>query len=65
MVAPSLPGFGFSSAPQTKGFGIKEMGKTLNSLMLSIGYSTYVAQGECTEIWVQLKVKNLSESLFL
>ena len=49
VVAPSLPGFGFSSAPKQKGFGLRQMAKTLNQLMLELGYSKYVAQGmPCT-----------------
>lgn len=46
VVAPSLPGFGFSAAPRKKGFGILEMAKTVNDLMLKLGYRKYVAQGE-------------------
>lgn len=45
VVAPSLPGFAFSSAPKHKGFGLKEMAKTFNQLMLELGYTKYVAQG--------------------
>ena len=49
VVAPSLPGFGFSSAPKQKGFGLRQMAKTLNQLMLELGYAKYVAQGmQCT-----------------
>lgn len=47
VVAPSLPGYGFSSAPKHPGFGVNEIAKTFNSLMLKLGYKTYVAQGEC------------------
>ncbi|MEW5306265.1 MAG: hypothetical protein WDW38_009111 [Sanguina aurantia] len=45
VVVPSLPGYGFSSAPKQPGFGIVEMAKTMNALMLSLGYPRYVAQG--------------------
>ena len=45
MVAPSLPGYGFSSAPKQPGFGIKAMAATVNELMLKLGYARYVAQG--------------------
>lgn len=45
MVAPSLPGFGFSSAPKQKGFGLKQIAKTFNQLMLELGYDKYVSQG--------------------
>eukprot|EP00884_Botryococcus_braunii_P013286 jgi/Botrbrau1/21959/Bobra.0249s0082.1 len=45
VVAPSLPGFGFSSAPTKKGFGTVKMAETVNGLMLKLGYPKYVAQG--------------------
>ena len=45
VVAPSLPGFAFSSAAKQKGFGLKQIAKTLNQLMLELGYTKYVAQG--------------------
>ena len=44
-MVPSLPGYGFSSAPTQPGFGINEMAKTFDQLMVSLGYTTYVAQG--------------------
>ncbi|KAL3151609.1 hypothetical protein ABBQ38_012601 [Trebouxia sp. C0009 RCD-2024] len=45
VVVPSLPGFGFSSAPKTVGFGAAEIAKTYNGLMQALGYTSYVAQG--------------------
>ncbi|KAK9843307.1 hypothetical protein WJX74_010106 [Apatococcus lobatus] len=45
IVAPSLPGYGFSSAPADPGFGLEQMAATLNKLMVQLGYSKYVAQG--------------------
>ena len=48
VVAPSLPGFGFSSAPQRPGFGIKAIAATVNELMQRLGYDRYVAQGVLT-----------------
>lgn len=45
VVAPSLPGFVFSSAPRNPGFDLLAIGATLNQLMLDLGYATYVAQG--------------------
>ncbi|KAI9014024.1 putative hydrolase [Hyaloraphidium curvatum] len=45
VVVPSLPGYGFSSAPKVKGFGIRQMAKTLNELMVGLGYTKYVSQG--------------------
>ncbi|KAI9014008.1 epocide hydrolase domain-containing protein [Hyaloraphidium curvatum] len=37
VVVPSLPGYGFSSAPKVKGSGIRQMAKTLNELMGGLG----------------------------
>ena len=45
VIAPSIPGFAFSSAPKQKGFGLKQIAKTFNQLMLELGYTKYVAQG--------------------
>lgn len=45
VVAPSLPGYGFSSAPKQPGFGIKEVVATVNELMIKLNYKRYVAQG--------------------
>jgi hypothetical protein len=41
VVVVSLPGFGFSDAPTRKGFGIAETAKTINQVMLNLGYSQY------------------------
>ena len=46
IVAPSLPGFGFSEAPHDPGFGVPEYAATFNDLMLALGYTQYIAQGE-------------------
>jgi hypothetical protein len=48
VVVPSLPGFGFSSAPTKAGFGVAEAARTFNELMLSLGYTQYMAQGDVT-----------------
>jgi pimeloyl-ACP methyl ester carboxylesterase len=45
VVAPSIPGFAFSSNPTRKGFDIRKVAETFNKLMLSLGYEKYVAQG--------------------
>lgn len=46
VVAPSLPGYGFSSAPKEPGFGPSEIAKTFDELMVALGYTSYVAQGQ-------------------
>ncbi|KAI1794396.1 epoxide hydrolase [Ganoderma leucocontextum] len=45
VVAPSLPGFGFSEAPKKPGFKGTQYAELLNKLMLSLGYNEYVYQG--------------------
>ena len=45
VVAPSLPGFGFSGAPP-RPWGPKKMASVFNRLMTEVlGYKTYIAQG--------------------
>ena len=46
MVAPSLPGFGFSEAPTRTGYGVPQIAATLDALMQALGYPRYLAQGE-------------------
>jgi pimeloyl-ACP methyl ester carboxylesterase len=45
VIAPSIPGFAFSSNPATKGFNLGKIAETFNKLMLALGYEKYVAQG--------------------
>lgn len=45
VVAPSIPGFGFSPAPKKPGFGLIEAGAAFNQLMHQLGYEHYVIQG--------------------
>ncbi|KAJ3534885.1 hypothetical protein NMY22_g6724 [Coprinellus aureogranulatus] len=45
VVALSLPGFGFSSAPTKKGFSVQQHAEVAHKLMLSLGYDEYVTQG--------------------
>ncbi|KAG6812504.1 hypothetical protein H0H92_002503 [Tricholoma furcatifolium] len=45
VVVISLPGFGFSTAPSKKGFGIPQYSEVSHKLMLSLGYDEYVTQG--------------------
>lgn len=45
VVAPSLPGFGFSGRP-ARPYGPRKMAELLNSLMTDVlGYDSYIAQG--------------------
>ncbi|KAI0967729.1 microsomal epoxide hydrolase [Xylaria arbuscula] len=45
VVAPSLPGYGFSEASSKKGFGVAQHGETFHKLMLRLGYNEYATQG--------------------
>ncbi|KAH9939031.1 alpha/beta-hydrolase [Epithele typhae] len=45
VVAPSLPGFGFSENPKKKGFAHRQYAEAANKLMISLGYDQYVVQG--------------------
>ncbi|RYP92782.1 hypothetical protein DL770_001062 [Monosporascus sp. CRB-9-2] len=45
VVAPSIPGFGFSPAPTKPGFGLVEAGAAFHQLMQQLGYQQYVIQG--------------------
>jgi len=45
VVAPSLPGFGFSDKPTETGWSIERMGEAFSALMARLGYDRYLAQG--------------------
>lgn len=46
VIAPSLPGYGLSFAPNQKRFSVEEMADCLNDLMVKVlGYDRYGAQG--------------------
>ena len=45
VVAPSIPGFGFSPSPKKPGFGYRQVGKTFHALMQKLGYDKFVFQG--------------------
>ncbi len=45
VVAPSLPGFGFSGKPNEVGWGVEKIGDVWAELMARLGYDRYVAQG--------------------
>ena len=45
VVAPSLPGFGFTSCPKKAGFTGKETALLMQKLMSRLGYSKFVVQG--------------------
>jgi epoxide hydrolase len=45
VVAPSLPGYGFSDAPRRPGYDAKKLGRMLAEVMPALGYERYGAQG--------------------
>lgn len=45
IVAPSLPGYGFSAKPTETGWGVERIGQVFTELMARLGYGRYVAQG--------------------
>ncbi len=45
VVAPSLPGYGFSDKPATTGTSVIKIGTMWGQLMARLGYDRYVAQG--------------------
>jgi len=44
VVAPSLPGYGWSDKPSTTGWGITRIARAWDTLMVSLGYGGYAAQ---------------------
>jgi pimeloyl-ACP methyl ester carboxylesterase len=45
VVAPSLPGFGFSDKPPERGWNAARIARAWSELMRRLGYTRYVAQG--------------------
>ncbi|MFT4613902.1 MAG: pimeloyl-ACP methyl ester carboxylesterase [Bacteroidia bacterium] len=45
VVAPCLPGYGFSGKPTTTGTNVEAIGRMWGKLMARLGYDRYVAQG--------------------
>lgn len=45
VVAPCLPGYGFSGKPTSTGTSVEKIGAMWGTLMSRLGYSRYVAQG--------------------
>jgi pimeloyl-ACP methyl ester carboxylesterase len=45
VVAPSLPGYGFSDKPKTAGWGVARIAGAWIALMARLGYERWVAQG--------------------
>jgi pimeloyl-ACP methyl ester carboxylesterase len=45
VIAPSLPGYGFSGKPARAGWGVEKIGAAWGRLMARLGYDRWVAQG--------------------
>ena len=45
VVAPALPGYGFSAKPSSTGWGVQHIAKAWGNLMRRLGYPRYGAQG--------------------
>jgi pimeloyl-ACP methyl ester carboxylesterase len=45
VIAPSLPGFGFSDKPTQRGWNADHIAKAWTELVRRLGYTHYVAQG--------------------
>ncbi|KAL3998370.1 Epoxide hydrolase N terminus family protein [Acanthocheilonema viteae] len=45
VIAPSIPGFGWSTAPMKKGFNPEVAARIFNKLMIRLGFSRYLLQG--------------------
>ena len=45
VVAPSLPGFGFSGKPREAGWGVERIARAWGTLMARLGYDRWFAQG--------------------
>lgn len=45
VIAPTLPGFGYSDKPTTTGWGVEKIAETWAALMARLGYDRYLAQG--------------------
>jgi epoxide hydrolase len=45
VVAPSLPGYGFSAKPSESGWGVERIAAAFVQLMERLGYARYLAQG--------------------
>jgi pimeloyl-ACP methyl ester carboxylesterase len=52
VVAPSIPGFGFSPAPSHNNFGTTEAGHSFHALMQQLNYTRYVYQGGDIGGWI-------------
>jgi hypothetical protein len=45
VVAPSLPGYGFTEYPKKRGFDLSKVAEMGTKLMIKLGYQKFVAQG--------------------
>ena len=59
VIAPSLPGYGFSTYPSQPGFSIGKHATCFDALMQKLGYKEYVVQGGDWGWWIVRQVAKL------
>ena len=59
-VAPSLPGFGFSDKPSSKGWDADRIARAWGELMKRLGYKRFIAQGGDWGTFVTMRMAQLS-----
>ncbi|MFP4377064.1 MAG: epoxide hydrolase family protein [Spirochaetales bacterium] len=61
VVCPSIPGFGFSSAPQSPGFETRAASRLFFRLMSDLGYERFFVQGGDLGAGIALKMARLGQ----
>ncbi len=61
VVCPTIPGYGFSGKPTSNGWGVGNVARAWDRLMIRLGYDSYFAQGGDwgSAITTQIGVQNL------
>ncbi|KAI9747947.1 MAG: hypothetical protein M1835_001929 [Candelina submexicana] len=62
VVAPSLPGYGFSSYTEKPGFKKEQHAEVMHKVMTKLGYSSYVVQGGDWGSWITRCIAQLYPS---
>ena len=52
VIAPSIPGYGFSTYTEKKDFRLENISETFHKLVQKLGYSNYVVQGGDWGHWI-------------
>lgn len=59
VIAPSLPGYGFSEGASKPGLNTAEIGQIFNTLMKRLGFEKYYLQGGELHYLYKIKTVNL------